>query len=122
MANEIKTADDLRGAFPALVDQIEQEAAKRAVDDERKRIQDIEEMALPGSEKMTNEAKFTKPMSASDYAMAMVKNAKNQGAAYLANAADDAENSGAGGVQNEGTPTPKTDEFMDALKSAGKKQ
>lgn len=122
MANEIKTADDLRGAFPALVDQIEQEAAKRAVDDERKRIQDIEEMSLPGSEEMTNEAKFTKPMSASDYAMAMVKNAKNQGAAYLANAADDAKNSGAGGVQNEDTPTPKTDEFMDALKSAGKKQ
>ena len=70
MANEIKTVDELRGAYPALVDQIEQAAALRATNAERQRIRDIEEMALPGSEQITNEAKYDKPMSASDYAKA----------------------------------------------------
>lgn len=50
MANEIKTVDDLRGAYPALVNEIEEAAAQQARSDERQRIQDIEEMALPGSE------------------------------------------------------------------------
>ena len=78
MANEIKTVDELRGAYPALVDQIEQAAALRATNAERQRIRDIEEMALPGSEQITNEAKYDKPMSASDYAKAAMKNAKEQ--------------------------------------------
>lgn len=121
MANEIKTVDDLRSAYPTLVDQIEQAAEKRAEDAERQRIRDIEEMALPGSEAVTNEAKFTKPISASDYAMAMVKNAKSKGATYLAGAASDAAGSGVDGVGNQPTPTGGNDEFMDAIKGLGKK-
>lgn len=79
MANEIKTVDELRGVYPALVDQIEKAAALRATNAERQRIRDIEEMALPASEQITNEAKYDKPMSASDYAKAAMKNAKEQG-------------------------------------------
>ena len=108
---EIKTADDLRQAYPALVDQIEQAAADRATNEERERIRDIEEMALPGSEEITAEAKFTKPVSASDYA-------KEQGNEYLNNAKTDAKNSGAGTVENT-PPAGKTDEFLDAIKSVG---
>jgi ATP-dependent protease ClpP protease subunit len=122
MAQEIKTVDDLRGAYPALVDQIEQAAAQTATNTERQRIQNIEEMALPGSEEVTNEAKFTKPISASDYAVAMVKNAKSKGASYLAGASADAKNSGADGVQNQQTGAGKTDDFMDAIKGLNKKQ
>ena len=84
MASEIKTVDDLRGAYPELVGEIEEAAAQEARNAERQRIQDIEEMCLPGSEDMTNEAKFTKPMSAEDYAKAVVKNAKKQGDKFLA--------------------------------------
>ena len=115
---EIKTADDLRQAYPALVDQIEQAAADRATNEERERIRDIEEMALPGSEEITAEAKFTKPMSASDYAKAAMKRAKEQGNEYLNNAKTDAKNSGAGTVENT-HPAGKTDEFLDAIKSVG---
>lgn len=122
MAQEIKTVDDLRGAYPALVDQIEQTAAQRATNAERQRIQDIEEMALPGSEEITNEAKFTKPISAEDYAKAAMKRAKEQGHAYLNGATDDAKNSGAGNVGNPPGGPGKPDEFMDALKSIGKKK
>ena len=94
MASEIKTVDDLRGAYPALVGEIEEAAAQEARDAERQRIQDIEEMSLPGSEDMTAEAKFTKPMSAADYAKAVVKNAKKQGDKFLAGAAKDADDGG----------------------------
>lgn len=115
---EIKTADDLRQAYPALVDQIEQAAADRATNEERERIRDIEEMALPGSEEITAEAKFTKPVSASDYAKAAMKRTKEQGSEYLNNAKADAKNSGAGTVENT-PPAGKTDEFLDAIKSVG---
>lgn len=120
MANEIKTVDDLRGAYPALVNEIEEAAAQEARNAERQRILDIEEMALPGNEDMTNEAKFTKPISASDYAKAAMKKAKEQGNAYLNGAAADANNSGMGGVNNTATGGEKPDEFMDAIKSMGK--
>ena len=120
MANEIKTADDLRTAYPALVNEIEQAAAQKAEADERKRIQDIEDMALPGSEDMTNEAKFTKPMCASDYAVEMVKNAKSKGASYLAAAAGDAAKSGAAAVGGQAPADGSQDAFLDAIKDAGK--
>ena len=123
MANEIKTADDLRQAFPALVNEIMEAAAKDAREAERQRIQDIEEMSLPGSEDLAAEAKFTKPMSAADYAKAVVKNAKKQGAEFLAALEDDAKKSGMGGVEAEAAGAgEKPDEFMDALKAMGAKK
>ena len=96
----------------------DQAAADRATNEERERIRDIEEMALPGSEEITAEAKFTKPVSASDYAKAAMKRAKEQGSEYLNNAKADAKNSGAGTVENT-PPAGKTDEFLDAIKSVG---
>ena len=125
MANEIKTVDDLRGAYPALVKEIEEAAANKATSDERQRIRDIEDMALSGSEALTNEAKFTKPVSASEYAVAVMKAAKESGSAWLNAAKGDADKSGMGGVKNDGGNgggAGKQDEFMDAIKSMGKKQ
>lgn len=114
---EFKTVDDLRKAYPALVDQIEQAAAEAAAGAERARIRDIEEMALPGGETIAAEAKFTKPMSAEDFAKAIVKNAKTQGAAYLAKVREDAEKSGVGHVDN--TPPDGSDEFLNAIRALG---
>lgn len=124
MASEIKTVDDLRGAYPELVGKIE-EAAQEARNAERQRIQDIEEMSLPGSEKMTTEAKFTKPMSAEDYAKAVVKNAKKQGEKFLAGMEKDADDGGVNGVEASAGAAgggEKKDEFMDALKAMGAKK
>lgn len=118
VANEIKNAGDLRNAYPQLVDEI----VNAAVAAERKRIMDIENMALPGHEEMTTEAKFTKPISASDYAQEAMKLVKTQGNAYLSGAKDDAANSGMGGVNNEANGGEKPDAFMDALKTVGGKK
>ena len=120
---DIKTVDDLRKAYPALVDQIEQAAAEAATNAERARIQSIEDMALPGSEALAAEAKFTKPMSAENFAKELVKNAKTQGATYLAQVKKDAQDSGVNGVTNT-PPDDQTsgDEFLAALQGVGKKQ
>ena len=125
--DSIKTVDDLRKVYPTLVDQIEQAAAtaaaEAATNAERARIKDLEEMALAGSEALLAEAKYEKPMSAEDFAKALVKNAKNQGATYLALAQKDAESSGVNGVTNT-PPSDQTggDEFLAALQGVGKKQ
>lgn len=116
---EIKTVDDLRRAYPELVDQIEQAAAAA----ERTRIQDIEEMTVAGSETLAQEAKFKKPVSAADFAKAAMKQAKAQGSDYWKAAKDDA---GKSGVEKLGQEPPAEggddaimDEFMDALRDQG---
>ena len=118
---DIKTVDDLRSAYPDMVAQIEQAAADAATKAERERIQGIEDTALPGSEKLAAEAKYTKPMSVSDFAVALVKNAKSQGATYLEQVKNDTDN---GGVNNAGANDPNAgnagDEFLAAIKAQGK--
>lgn len=57
-----------KAAFPDLTRQIE-DAATTA---ERKRIQDIEDVALAGYESIVNDAKFNNPIAAGDVAKAIV--------------------------------------------------
>ena len=115
---DIKTVDDLRKAYPALVDQIEQAATEAAVNAERERIKGIEDVALPGSEKLAAEAKFTKPMSVSDFAVALVKGAKTKGAAFLDAMREDGEESGVGEVGN--TPAPEDKDPVNVAKARAK--
>lgn len=95
---DIKTPEGLRAAFPDLVKQIE-DAATAA---ERKRIQDIEGVALAGFETIVNAAKFEKPVSAGDVATQIVAAQKKQSADYIAARNDDAQDSGAGDVGTGG--------------------
>lgn len=111
---DIKTVDDLRKAYPALVDQIEQ----AAVNAERERIKGIEDVALPGSEKLTAQAKFEKPMSVSDFAVALVKDAKTKGATFLDNMRQDGKESGAEGVGNP--PAPEGEDPVNKTKAQAK--
>lgn len=119
---DIKTVDDLRKAYPALVDQIEQAAAataaEAAVNAERERIKGIEDVALPGSEELTAEAKFTNPMSVSDFAVALVKGAKTKGATFLNAMKEDSEESGAAGVGNP--PAPDSEDPVNKAKAQAK--
>ena len=80
-AEEITTVEQLKNAYPALVDEI--------VNSERKRIRDIEEVSVPGFENLAQEAKFDKPQSAADLAVAIVKAQKAAGVDYLANREQD---------------------------------
>lgn len=91
---EIKTVDELRAAFPELTAQI----ANTATAAERKRIQDIEGVSLPGFEGVISKAKFEAPASAAEVAMNIVAEQKKQGAAYIAGVKEDTTNSGVNGV------------------------
>lgn len=121
VADTIKTVEDLRNAYPELVNQIEEAASNAATEAERTRMKEIEDMAMPGSEKLTNQAKYDKPMSAADYAKEVVKNAKAQGMQYMKDALEDTKNSGMGSIRNEAGESGTDDEFMNALKGLGKK-
>lgn len=95
---EIKTVDELRAAYPELAAQI----ANTATAAERKRIQDIEGIALQGFEGVISKAKFEAPATAAEVAISIVAEQKKQGAAYLASAAEDANESGADNVTASG--------------------
>ena len=95
---EIKTPADLKAAFPDLVKQIEDAATATATAAERKRIQDIEGVALAGFEKIVNAAKFDNPVSAGEVATQIVAEQKKQAAGYITDRNADALNSGAGDV------------------------
>lgn len=117
---EINTVDDLRREYPELVGAIEQAAADAATISERERIRDIRDMALPGSEEITEAAMFTEPVSAAEYAMTAVKHAKGKGAAWLEGAKNDAESSGMNGVENTTAGGEAKDEFLDAIRATNK--
>jgi ATP-dependent protease ClpP protease subunit len=94
---DIKTVDDLKAAYPALVEQI----VTAATAAERKRIKDIEDTALTGFENVVRSAKFEKPLTAADVSMQIVAQMKAQGQNYLAGCNADVQNSGMLGIGNE---------------------
>jgi hypothetical protein len=95
---EIKNVEELRAAHPELAAQIADTAAAA----ERKRIQDIENIALPGFEGIVNKAKFETPTAAAEVAMNIIAEQKKQGAAHLGNVNEDVSDSGVGEVTAQG--------------------
>ncbi len=94
---DIKTVDELKAAYPVLVQQIVDEAAEA----ERQRIKAIEDTALTGFEDVVRSAKFEKPLTAADVSMQIVAQMKAQGQNYLAGCNADVQNSGMLGIGNE---------------------
>jgi hypothetical protein len=95
---EIKNMEDLRAAYPELTAQIATEATAA----ERKRIQDIEGIALPGFEGVINKAKYETPATAAEVAVNIIAEQKKSGAAYLANVNEDVQGSGVNEVPASG--------------------
>lgn len=105
---EVKTVDELKKAYPSLVNALIEDAAKNAAIEERQRIRDIEEMTL-NDEKGAFEAKFEKPVSAAEYAKTAVKNLKS----FKDSFKDDARDSG---IDNVGDGfNGGRDEFLNAI-------
>ena len=116
MADQITTVDALRGAYPNLVEQIE----NAAVMGERNRLRMIDEALegedLTGVEEVVRNAKYgEKPMNADALAAQMWRaqkearkngGAQNSGAqsGYLAARAKDAQESGVNGIHSAAAP------------------
>lgn len=87
---EIKTVDELKAAYPELTAQI----VENAVVAERKRIQDIEKIALPGYEAIVSKAKFEAPVNSGEVAVQIIAKQREQGKNYLADISADVSDSG----------------------------
>lgn len=120
-AMEIKNKDDLMKAYPDMVNEIRKDAAIDAINRERARIKDIQDMTLPGMEQTMQDALYGEhPMDATAYAKEVAKAAKKQAQNHVEALHDDAKNGGANGVKGGGDG--QTDVYMDALRSIGKKK
>lgn len=80
---------------------------------ERERMRAIDEATLPGYEKMAFKAKYDKPMSASDFALAVLKSEKAKKAAYLSARATESEDVGSSmGASNSGVKRTNKSESL----------
>lgn len=126
---ELKNMDDLRREAPELANQIEQDAAnarsegeKAALDAERKRLKEIDEVADLFDPALVNEAKYGEnPCDAKDLAFRAALAAKKQGSAFLAAMQDDAKNGGANGVPGAEPPATKAEENTPTAQAAAGK-
>ena len=98
-----KNKDDLMKAYPDMVNEIRKDAAMDAINRERARIKDIQDMTLPGMEQTMQDALYGEhPMDATAYAKEVAKAAKKQAQNHVEALHDDAKNGGANGVQGGG--------------------
>lgn len=89
---ESKSMDlnQLKNEHPDLVEQIKNEAKNEAIAVERKRIQEIENIAQPGTEEIVNKAKFETGVSAAETAMEILKAQNEQKQTQMQNRITDA--------------------------------
>lgn len=112
------TAEEMKAKYPDVVAEIEKnavaakgeetqkEAIKSAVEEERKRISEIDEIAnLVGDKELLKKAKFEKPMTAAELALEAMRQQAKLGAQFMRDSQDDVKNSGVEDV----VPTPSGD-------------
>jgi len=77
---EIKTVQELKNQYPELCEQMAQETVKNAVDVERKRLSDIDQISNMVSPELLNKAKYVEPMNAGDLSFMALKETQAKGA------------------------------------------
>ena len=111
---EIKNVDDLRQAYPALVQEVENTARNEGMTAERTRIQGIESIeAAVGDAEMVRNAKYgDKPLSAQELSFAAMQKQAKIGNAMLGKMEEDTKDSGVGAVTASAAPAndPKGDD------------
>ena len=121
------TKEELRAKYPDEIAQVEAdarasvdhtEAVNTAIQAERARMQEIDEISGLLDATDVQQAKYgDKPCSAADLLMAAAKNAAKQGKKFLADLKDDGEESGAEGVPAAPAPAVETPEGEDGEKN-----
>lgn len=87
----IMNLEEFKNKYLDLYNQIVQQAINDGAAQERQRIQEIEDVALPGFEDSVKKAKFEKPIDAGQLSMEILKQQKNIGNTVLNNINKDAE-------------------------------
>lgn len=104
---------ELKSKHPELVEQICNNAKEEAIAAERQRIQEIENIALPGFEEIVNKAKFETGMTAAETALQLLNAQTQQRTTKLVNIQQDA--SLLNGIEGQEAPTNNDDNEIDAL-------
>jgi ATP-dependent protease ClpP protease subunit len=110
---EIKNVDDLRKAYPTLVQEVENAARTEGMTNERNRIQGIESIeAAVGDAEMVRNAKYgDKPLSAQELSFAAMQKQAKIGNKMLGDMEEDTKASGAGDVAASAAPAdPKAND------------
>lgn len=117
------TKEELRAKYPDEIAQVEAdarasvdhtEAVNTAIQAERARMQEIDEISGLLDATDVQQAKYgDKPCSAADLLMAAAKNAAKQGKKFLTDLKDDSEESGADGVPAAPAPAVEKPEGED---------
>ncbi|MBB5148649.1 head maturation protease, ClpP-related [Ureibacillus thermosphaericus] len=110
--NKKMDLQELKNQYPELVEQIKNEAKEEAIAAERKRIQEIENIAVPGAEEIINKAKFETGATAGEVAVEILKNDALKKSMMLQNIKEDAQIINE--VEANALPQSK-DEEVDAL-------
>ncbi len=83
--------DKLKAEHPELFQQVLDQGVAAGAENERSRIQAIEDMAMPGHEELVNKAKFNTGVTAEQLAVDMIKAEKERGAKFLNERQKDAD-------------------------------
>lgn len=104
---EIKNVDDLRKAYPTLVQEVENAARAEGMTNERNRIQGIESIeAAVGDAEMVRNAKYgDKPLSAQELSFAAMQKQAKIGNKMLGDMEEDSKASGTADVTASAAPT-----------------
>ena len=87
----VLTFEQLKNEHPDLYNQVRKEGQEAGIQAERKRIQAIDDLAMPGNEELVNKAKFETGISAEQVAMEIIKAEKQRGTNFLATRQQEAE-------------------------------
>lgn len=118
---EINNVEELRAAFPALCEQLENAAAANATAAERTRMQRIDNIAGGMDARVVNDAKYGEhACTAEEMAYNAALAAEQAGRQFMQNAAKDAANSGANGVPAAEPGTTPAENDVDALRAKAK--
>ena len=115
---DIKNLEELKAAYPGLAKELAEEAAAAAMNAERKRFKDIDGVAIAGYEDIVEAAKYEKPMTAAEVALAIINRQKEQGADYLKGRAKDVNDGNVNNVgadHQEGAGDGKRDPYGEAI-------
>lgn len=110
-----KTLEELRKENPELAESVLTEAKaaakpdiEKAIADERKRLQEIDEISAAIDPSLVRAAKYDAPCSAAELALMAMKKQAEKGQAFVADLQADAQASGVQGVK----PTPNSGEVI----------
>jgi ATP-dependent Clp protease, protease subunit len=107
---EIKNVEDLKKAYPDLVQQVENTAIETGVTNERERLKAIDEISNNLDEELVNKAKYTEPMNVEKLALEAIKNDAAKGKNFIATRQKEIQNSNTSGVSGEAVGDEKEEE------------